>query len=77
MNMIPSTGLWAKLKDETGSVRFFPIVAIVGEYENGEATFHGVMAIDKDMYLADTDEQFAGYVTDEEKAGFRRATMGR
>ena len=75
MQMIPSTGLWAKLFNDDEGARFYPIVGIVmieptiiSSVKLGELAFRGIMAIGKEMYEADKDEQFVGYATDEERA---------
>lgn len=67
MLMVSSTGLWAKLWSDEDGTRFFPIVAIVtGKLKGSDSDFHGIMAIEKDMYPADSDEQFVGYATQAE-----------
>lgn len=65
MLMVPSTGLWAKLWSDEEGFRFYPIVAVVVTTVR-ETHFRGIMAIGKEMYEADKDEQFKGYATQAE-----------
>ena len=71
MLMVSSTGLWAKLYDLEEGVRFFPIVAIT--YAEDAVHFTGIMAIEKEMYPAPSDDQFVGYVTSDERLAHYRA----